>query len=257
MAIDGQFLVSIIVGIAVGAASGFLGSFMILKRMALVGDALTHVALPGIGLALILGFNPFIGAFVLLFLAMILIWKLEQRTDLPIETIVGIFFAASLAIGILLIPQLELYEALFGDISKVQILDGIFALIAAIAVFAIMIKISDKMLMGILSEDLAASSGINVRKFNFIFLLLVAVVVALGVKVIGSLLMGGLVVIPAAAAKNVSRSFRQFGFWSSIFGLLSAGGGIYFAKVFSISPGPAVVLASVAIFLVSLAAKRR
>lgn len=251
-----QFLISLIVGIAVGAASGFLGSFMILKRMALVGDALTHVALPGIGLALILGFNPFIGAFILLFLAMILIWKLEQRTDLPIETIVGIFFAASLAIGILLIPQLELYEALFGDISKVQILDGIFALAAAITVFAIMIKISDKMLMGILSEDLATSSGINVRKFNFIFLLLVAVVVALGVKVIGSLLMGGLVVIPAAAAKNMSRSFRQFAFWSSCFGLISGGVGICAAKIFSISPGPAVVLASVAIFLASLAVKR-
>ena len=90
-----QFLISLIVGIAVGAASGFLGSFMILKRMALVGDALTHVALPGIGLALILGFNPFIGAFVLLFLAMILIWKLEQRTDLPIETIGRHFFRDS------------------------------------------------------------------------------------------------------------------------------------------------------------------
>ena len=254
---DSQFLVSLVVGIAVGAASGFLGAFMILKRMALVGDALTHVALPGIGLALLLGINPFFGAFVLLFLAMILIWKLEQRTDLPIETLVGIFFAASLAIGILLIPQLELYEALFGDISKVQILDGIFALVAAIAVFAIMAKISDRMLMGILSEDLAVSSGINVRKFNFIFLLLVAVVVALGVKVIGSLLMGGLVVIPAAAAKNVSRSFRQFAFWSSCFGLLSAGFGIYFAKVFSISPGPAVVLTSAAIFLISLVLKRK
>ena len=254
---DSQFLTSLLVGVMVGAASGFLGVFMILKRMALVGDALTHVALPGIGLALILGINPFFGAFTLLFVAMVLIWNLEHKTELPIETLVGIFFASSLAIGILLTPKLELYEALFGDISSVGFWDGIFAIIIAIAVFLIMIKISERMLMGILSRDLAVSSGINVRLLDFIFLLLVAVVVALGVKVVGSLLMGGLVIIPAAAAKNVSRSFRQFTIWSSFFGLISGGGGIFVAKLFSISPGPAVVLSSAAFFLISLAFKRR
>jgi len=257
MAIDLQFLMSLVAGIAVGAASGFLGAFMVLKRMALVGDALTHVALPGIGLALMFGINPFIGAFVLLFLAMILVWKLEQRTDLPIETLVGIFFAMSLAAGILITPQLELYEALFGDISKIGIWDWFFALAAAAIVFNVMIRISDKMLMGIISEDLAISSGVKIRKLNFIFLLLVAIVVAVGVKIVGTLLMGALVIVPAAAAKNISRSFRQFAFWSSIFGLVSAGCGIYAAKIFAISPGPAVVLASVAFFLISLALKRR
>ncbi len=252
-----QFLITLIVGIAVGAASGFLGSFMILKRMALVGDALTHVALPGIGLAFLFGVNPYLGAFALLLLAVFLIWKLEKRTDLPIETLVGIFFAGSLAIGILLTPQLELYEALFGDISSVRFLDGIFALVAAVAVFTVMTKISDRMLMGIISEDLAVSSGINIRKLNFIFLLLVAVIVALGVKIVGTLLMGALVIVPAAAAKNISRNFKQFAFWSSVFGLASAGAGIYFAKIFSISPGPAVVLASVVLFIISLILKRK
>lgn len=251
-----QFLISLIVGVAVGAASGFLGAFMILKRMALVGDALTHVALPGIGLALILGISPFIGAFTLLFLAIIVIWKLEQRTDLPIETLVGVLFAASLAAGILLTPQLELYEALFGDIFRVSIWDGIFALIGAIIVFVIAIKISSRLIMGIISEDLATSSGIKIRRLNFVFLILTALIVALGVKVVGTLLMGALVIIPAAAAKNISRSFKQFAFWSGVFGFFSAGFGIIGAKIFSISPGPAVVLSSVAFFLISLIFKR-
>ncbi len=257
MLIDQQFIISLIVGIAVGAASGFLGAFMILKRMALVGDALTHVALPGIGLALLFGLNPFFGAFALLFFAMLLIWKLEQKTDLPIETLVGIFFAGSLAAGILLVPQLELYEALFGDISRVGIWDGILALIAAIVVFAVMARISNKMMMGIVSEDLASSSGIKVRKLNFIFLLLVAIVVAVGVKIVGTLLMGALVIVPAAAARNISRSFRQYAFWSAILGLISAGVGIYAARFFSIPPGPAVVLSSAAFFLITLTFKRR
>lgn len=253
---DAQFLTSLATGIAVGAAAGFLGAFMILKRMALVGDALTHVALPGIGLALILGINPFIGAFSVLFIAILLIWKLEQRTDLPVETLVGIFFAASLAIGILLTPNPDLYEALFGNISDVGFFDGLIALIASLGVFVMMAKISDKMLMGIISEDLATASGIKVRKLSLIFLLLVIVIVAMGVKVVGTLLMGGLVIVPAAAARNISRSFKQYSVWSAIFGFLSAGAGIFFAKLFSILPGPAVILASAAIFLISLALKR-
>ncbi|OHA15499.1 MAG: hypothetical protein A3A10_02375 [Candidatus Tagabacteria bacterium RIFCSPLOWO2_01_FULL_42_9] len=254
---DQQFLISLTVGVAIGAASGFLGAFMILKRMALVGDALTHVALPGIGLALIFGVNPFIGAFAVLFLAMLLVWKLEQRTDLPVEALVGIFFAASLAIGILLIPKLELYEALFGDISAANLLDGVFALIIAGIIFAVMAKISDKILTGIISEDLAVSSGINVFRLNFVFLLLVVAIVALGVKVIGTLLMGGLLIVPAATARNISQSFRQFGLWSAVFGVLSAGIGIFSAKLFSIPPGPTVILVGAVFFLISLALKRR
>ncbi len=113
------------------------------------------------------------------------------------------------------------------------------------------------MVMGIISEDLAISSGIKVRKLNFIFLLLVALIVAVGVKIVGTLLMGSLVIVPAAAAKNISRSFRQFAFWSSFLGLISGGVGIYFAKLFSISPGPSVVLSSIAIFLITLVLKRR
>jgi len=254
---DQQFLISLFVGIAVGAASGFLGAFMILKRMALVGDALTHVALPGIGLALLFNINPFIGAFVLLFLAMILIWKLEQYTNLSIETLTGILFSASLAIGILITPELELYEALFGDIYKVSLADGIIALVSAAVIFIVMSKISNKMLLGIISEDIAASSGIKVRVTNFIFLFLVAAIVALGVKVVGTLLMGALVIIPAAAAKNISKSFKEYGFYSAVFGLISAGAGIYFSKISGIPPGPAVVLASAAFFLISLVFKKK
>ncbi len=254
---DAQFLTSLAVGISVGAAAGFLGAFMILKRMALVGDALTHVALPGIGLALILGINPFIGAFAVLFIAILLIWKLERRTDLSVETLVGIFFATSLAIGILLTPNPDLYEALFGNISKVGFFDGFIALIASLAVFLTMAKISDKMLMGILSDDLAVASGIKIRKLNFIFLLLVIIIVAMGVKVVGTLLMGGLVIVPAAAARNISRSFRQYSLWSAVLGLISAGTGIFFAKLFSFPPGPAVILASAAIFLITLVLKRK
>src|SRR3990167_4677940 len=89
------------VGALIGLASGYLGSLMVLRRMALVGDALSHVALPGLALGLMFHFNPFLGAFAALFLAIVGIWLVENKTKLPAETLVGVAFTLSLAIGLL------------------------------------------------------------------------------------------------------------------------------------------------------------
>src|SRR3989344_5401195 len=113
-----EFLYPLIVSAFVGLASGYLGSLMVLRRMSLVGDALSHVALPGLALGLLFHFNPFLGAFGVLFLSIIFIWLIENKTKLPTETLVGIFFTLSLAIGLIITPEPELLEALFGDVSK-------------------------------------------------------------------------------------------------------------------------------------------
>src|SRR5689334_11205585 len=113
----------IISGIFVGLAAGYLGSFMVLRRMSLVGDALSHVALPGVALGILFHFNPFLGAFGTLFLGIVCIWLIEQKTKLSTESLVGMFFTVSLAIGLLITPEPELLEALFGDLSKVSHLD--------------------------------------------------------------------------------------------------------------------------------------
>src|SRR3989344_4429676 len=117
------FLLQLAISGIIGIGAGYVGSFMILRRMALVGDALSHVALPGIALALIFHFNPFVGAFTALFIAVVGIWILERKTSLPSETLVGIFFTTALALGILLTPEPELLEALFGNINNVARLD--------------------------------------------------------------------------------------------------------------------------------------
>jgi len=249
------FQLSLIVGLFTGAAAGYLGSFMILKRMALVGDALTHVALPGIGIAFLLNINPFIGAFVFLFVAALVIWGLEQKTKLAIETLVGIMFTASLAIGILITPEPELFEALFGDISKTKPIDAILAIVLAIVVIIIMRRIAKPLILGTVSEEFAKASGINISKINLIFLMLVAIIVALGIKVVGSLLMGALVIIPAATSKNISSNFRYFGFWSMVIGTLSTGLGVWIAFQYVLPPGPIVILTSIIFFLISLIKK--
>ncbi len=119
-----QDIYSLITAIFIGGAAGYLGSLMVTKRMALVGDALGHVALPGMGLALLFGLNVSVGAFIFLLLGVLLIWFLETKTMLPTETLVGIIFVLSLALGFLITPQPDLLEALMGDISKMNFISS-------------------------------------------------------------------------------------------------------------------------------------
>src|SRR5512136_3252027 len=114
---------SLFIGLFVGLSAGYLGSIIILEKMALVGDALSHVALPGLALGILFNFNPFLGAFVFLFASAVVIWHLGRVTKLSFETIVGAMFTLALAIGIVIIPEAELLEALFGDITKVTIIE--------------------------------------------------------------------------------------------------------------------------------------
>jgi ABC-type Mn2+/Zn2+ transport system permease subunit len=129
-------ILSALIGTCVGLSAGYLGSLMVLEKMALVGDALSHVALPGLALGILFNFNPFLGAFAFLFTSAVVIWHLGRVTKLSFETIVGAMFTLALAIGILIIPEPELLEALFGDITKVTIIETVVAvIISALAVF--------------------------------------------------------------------------------------------------------------------------
>lgn len=245
-------MLQLITGTVIGIGAGYLGAFMVLRRMSLVGDALSHVALPGIALALMFHFNPFAGAFAALLIAVVCIWALEQRTLLPSETLVGILFTVSLALGLLLTPEAELLEALFGDIAKIGAADLLVAVLAVSATLGIMTFIQRGFILSILSSDLARSAGTAVKKINFLFLVLVALTVALGLKIAGTLLMGSLVIIPAAAAKNMALDMSSYTWLASIFGGISACAGILVAHFYGISPGPMVVLAGGVIFLLSL-----
>lgn len=249
-------ILSLIVSAFVGLASGYLGSLMVLRKMSLVGDALSHVALPGLALGLLWHFNPFFGAFGALILTVILIWLIENRTKLSTETLVGIFFTLSLAIGLIITPEPELLEALFGDISQTVLSETVLAVVFSAIVVAAVHKIYNRLVLSTISGDLANSVGIRTKKIDFIFLLIVALIVALGIKIVGTLLMGALVIIPAASAKNLARHLSAYGRLSAFFGLISAAGGVYLASLINFSPGPIVVLFSAAIFFISFFVKR-
>jgi len=255
MALDTN-LFSLITAIFVGGAAGYIGSLMLTKKMALVGDALGHVALPGMGLALSLGFNISLGAFIFLLLGVLLIWLLETKTELSTEILVGVIFVFSLAIGFLITPQLDLIEALVGDITKVSLIDAVVAVISSLIVFFVVKRIYQRIILVSLSEDLAVANRINIKKMNLIYLLAIAVVVALGVRVVGSLLIGALVIVPAASSRNFSQNMRQYVCWSIILGIVSCVLGIFLFKLIGFPAGPLTILVSVFFFIISLIFKK-
>ncbi len=249
-----NFIFSLIVGAAVGFAAGYLGSIMILEKMALVGDAMSHVALPGLALGVLLGFNPLLGGFMFLFVSAILIWYIGRITKLSFETLVGASFTLALAIGILLYgDNLDALEAaLFGDITAVNLTYAIIAVTIAFVVIFLTRFIYRKIVLGLISEELAISRGINIPFTNLLYLLLVSVTVAVGIQVTGTLLVGFLVVTPAAAARIVSTNMSRYFVLSAIFGAISAVTGIMLAGSFNVLPGPLVVVSGVVIFVVML-----
>jgi ABC-type Mn2+/Zn2+ transport system permease subunit len=245
-------ILSLLIGIFVGLSAGYLGSLMVLEKMALVGDAMSHVALPGLAIGILFNFNPFIGAFIFLFVSAVLIWHVQRVTRISFEALVGATFTLALAIGIIIIPETELLEALFGDITNVLLIDAIVATLISVATVLLTRGIYKKLVLAMISEDLAISKGINVARTNLLYLFLVSLVVAIGIKIVGTLLVGFLVIVPAIAAKNLSSDISRYSLLSMIFGAVAAFSGILLSASLSLPPGPMVVFSGITIFAVTI-----
>jgi ABC-type Mn2+/Zn2+ transport system permease subunit len=249
----------LLISIFVGASAGYLGSLMVLEKMALVGDALSHVALPGLAIGYLLNFNPFIGGFAFLFVSAVMIWYVQRVTKLSFEALVGAAFTLALAVGIILLredPE-ALFEALFGDLTNVVLTDAIIAVVVSIAAILLTRVVYRKLVLAMISEDLAISKGIDVAKTNLLYLFLVSVVVAVGIKIVGTLLVGFLVIVPAIAARNLSPNIFRYTRASAVFGVISAFSGVLLASYFpDFAPGPLVVFSGIAIFAVTVVINR-
>ena len=247
-----NFILPLLVAIFVAAGASLLGSFAILKRMSLVGDALSHVAMPGIALALIFKVNPFIGAAVFLLVTVTGIWLIEYKSALSLETIVGVFFTASLALGALIMPEHDLIEALFGNITSLSAGESIASIFLSLTLIVVILLLHKKLALNMVSQEIAQSIGVKNRQLEFIFLLAFALAVALGIRFVGALLMGSLVIIPAASAKNIARSLKAFMFGSMAFGMLAAAAGIVVSYAYSLTPGPVFIIISTLIFITTI-----
>lgn len=251
-----QLILSLICGTFIGGAAAYLGTLMLSKRMALVAGPLGHLALPGIALALIYGFDVSLGAFPFVILGIILIWLLEMRTKLPMEALTAVIFASGVAIAFLFLPIEQAETALVGDITKVNLNETIITAILCFLVFFVVKKIYPQMTLINVSEDIAKAERINVKKYNFLYLGAIAVIVALGVKMVGGLLTAALVAIPVCAARNLSRNLFEYAFLATIFGIISAFLGILLFNFIGFPAGPLIIIVSASIFLISMIFKK-
>lgn len=253
---DQVFISTLFMALFIGVASGSIGSFVVLRRMALVGDALSHVALPGIALALAYAVDPFWGVLIFLLGAAFVVWWLEGRTKLPSDAIVGLLFTASLALGILTIPNTEIVESLFGSFPKLSILFLLLIVGAASVLTIFTFLFTPKFLFATFSPELAQIDDPK-RKWSLWFLVIFTFVVALGIKLVGTLLMGALTIIPAAIARNAARSMAGYLILSTVLGGLVASGGVVLASYFGFLPGPTIILLGVSLFIFSILLKKK
>ncbi|HEY6357392.1 MAG TPA: metal ABC transporter permease [Vicinamibacterales bacterium] len=240
---------AMLVATAAAAAAGLVGCFAVMRRMVLAGDALSHVALPGIGIALALHVHPLFGALAMLFFGALLVWTLEDRTRVATETVVGVVFSAALALGSMLASGEDLLEALLGRPGALSGPEAIFGLVATAVVITFVLARKHHLVVALVSRDIARTAGINVRWLDFLYLEAFALTVALGLRYLGVLLMGSLIIIPAATAKRLSRNLTTMLVLAGALGAGATALGLILSGWMHREPGPTIVVISAAIFV--------
>jgi ABC-type Mn2+/Zn2+ transport system permease subunit len=239
-----------------------LGVFVTARRLAFFSDTISHGALAGVALGFWWGLAdptlPMVGFSLLV--AMVVLW-LKENTELLTDTILAVLLSGSVSFGIILLSMLKGYRGeiqryLFGDILAIGSTDvswalGLFAVIGG----AILLNLSSLALLTA-SEEVAHVCGVPVRRLNYLFVLTLTIVVAMSIRLLGIILVTSLLVIPPAAARALSRNFRQQVVLSILVGLLGGLGGVVLSYELDAPCGPTIVLVCIAAFAVSLAGGR-
>ncbi len=251
-----QLILALTIGAFIGGAAGYLGTLMLSQRMALVAGPLGHLTLPGVALALIFGFDVSLGAFPFVILGIIFIWIFEMRSGLPMEALTAIVFASGVAITFLFMPEEETVPALIGDVSQISPSITVITIFLSLIILFTTKTIYSKMVIASISEDLARVEGIDIKKYNLIYLVCIAFMVALGVRMVGSLMTAALVAIPACTSRNLSKNLIQYSYGGLVSGILSCSLGILGSNFTGIPVGPLIIITSTLFFSISLIFKR-
>ncbi|MEY4731933.1 MAG: hypothetical protein RL681_879 [Candidatus Parcubacteria bacterium] len=249
-----------ILAVFVATATGLMGGFALMKRMTLAGDTMSHIALPGLGLAFLWNANPIVGAAAALGIGAVIIWKIESHADLSTETSVGVIFAASIAIGALVTPSEDIIEALFGGSGGVSFATLVTYIALSLAVVFFVMRFRNRLVLSLFNADLASASGVNVSRTNLFYLLTFALTLVLGLRFLGTLLVGALVIVPAAISRQLTHTLDRFLWTSAAASVFSVLLGYGIADLWDLDPehvGPAVVAVGAGLFVISLLKKKR
>ena len=244
-------------GIGLAFITGPLGCFIVWRRLSYFGDTIAHTALLGVVIAYALDFNIIIAVFVVSCLLALSLLFLQRRTNLPDDALLGLLAHSVLAIGLVLLGilsfiRIDLMGLLFGDILSVNVTDLLFVWIGGGIVLIVLILIWRPLFAGTVNLELAKAEGLNPDLANAIFTLLIASVIAISIKIVGILLITGLLIIPASASRNLSSTPIQMVIISSIIGVASVVLGIQTSMIWNTPTGPTILTITLGVFILTL-----
>lgn len=254
-------LYALLAGIAVALVAGPLGSFAVWRRMAYFGDTLAHSALLGITFGLLLGVNLNLAVAVgCLLLALVLV-GMQNNRFLATDTLLGILSHSTLALGLVCVSlfsgtRIDLLAYLFGDILSVNKLDLISIWLISLAVIGALIWLWRPLLAITVHEELAQVEGIPVNKVRTALMLLMALVIAIAMKVVGVLLITALLIIPAAASRRLTHTPETMAIVASALGSIAVCLGLTASYFWDSPAGPSIVLAATLLFVLTLSKKQ-
>ena len=255
--LDDFFWRALIGGIGVALVAGPLGCFIVWRRMAYFGDTMAHSALLGIALALLLDIDITLGVFAITAAVAFALLLLQRQRALPTDALLGILSHSTLALGLVLVAfmawvRIDLLSYLFGDLLAVSRFDIALIYGGGIAVLVILVVIWRPLLASTVSEELAAAEALRPERARLVFMLLMAGVIAIAMKIVGILLITSLLVIPAATARRFASGPEQMAVLAAGLGACSVALGLFGSLEFDTPSGPSVVVAALALFLASL-----
>ena len=247
---------ALLTSVIVGIISGIIGSFIVLRGMSLMGDAISHAVLPGVAISYLLGINYFYGAVVVGILASLGIGAISQNSRIKNDASIGIVFSAAFAIGIILITRAQtatdLTQILFGNVLHVRNSDMYITMAVGVVVVAVVALFYKELLISSFDETMAAVYGLRTRLIHYGLMVLLTLVTVASLQTVGVILVISMLVTPASTAYLLTNRLSTMIVLASCFGALSAVIGIYFSYIYNLPSGPVIALAATALFLIAL-----
>lgn len=241
----------------VGIICGVIGSFIILRGMALMGDAISHAVLPGVAISYMLGINYFYGAVVTGVLTAVGIGFINQHSRIKSDASIGIMFSAAFALGIILITMArsatDLTQILFGNVLSVRTSDMWLTIIVGCIVIVVVVLFFKELLVSSFDETMAAVYGLKTRFIHYGIMVLLTLVTVASLQTVGVILVVSLLVTPASTAYLLTNRLSMMVVLSSFFGALSAVIGLYFSFIYNLPSGPVIALVATVLFILAFA----
>jgi zinc transport system permease protein len=251
-----------IAGILIAVLASVSGTFIVLKRYSMIGETLAHSSLVGVAVALVAGTNPLWVAIVFSVVAAWLIEFLRERFALYSDSVLSILLSGSLALAVVIVSvggsfNTSLFSYLFGSILAVSTEDVYTILGVGSVALVLLLLFAQKLYFIAFDEEVARVSGIHVQLLNFLLVSIVAIIISLSIRIVGSLLIGALMVIPVTAALQFRGGFVKTLLLSVLFAVMSVVGGMVLSYHLSLPSGATIVLFVIALFVVSLVVTKR